>query len=243
MKKIYHLLFLTVIIAACDTKPEVNNITNKAIATAGGELFENIEIQFEFRDREYGYKKSNGQFEYVRLFDDSAQVIRDVLTNTGFIREIDGVTTEVPDSMAVKYSNSINSVIYFALLPYGLNDAAVNKEYLNSVAVKDKEYHKIKVTFNQNGGGVDYQDVFIYWIDTETYEVDYLAYSYETEGGGIRFREAYNERVVNGIRMVDYINYKPKNDLILENIDEAFEKGELQEVSRIESKNIKVNTP
>ena len=36
-------------------------------------------------------------------------------------------------------------------------------------------------------------------------------YSYiESDGIGLRFREAFNERYINGIRFVDYNNYKPK---------------------------------
>jgi len=42
--------------------------------------------------------------------------------------------------------------------------------------------------------------------------------------GGIRFREAYNERFVGGIRFVDYYNLKPKSKTssILD-IDELYE--------------------
>lgn len=240
MKKLV-TIFLSVLVFACGTNDDVNVIVDEAIKTAGGELFENTEIEFLFRDREYGYQKSNGTFEYVRIFKDSSHVVRDELTNDGFIREIDGSQVDVIDSMAAKYSNSVNSVIYFALLPYGLNDAAVNKSHLGRVNLKNEEYHKIKVTFDQEGGGEDFQDVFIYWIGTADFKVDYIAYSYETEGGGIRFREAYNERMVGGIRFVDYINYKPKGDVKLEETDVAYENGDLEELSRIELEDIKVN--
>ncbi|MEM8566344.1 MAG: DUF6503 family protein [Bacteroidota bacterium] len=240
MKNINYML-LSVIFLACGSTPNVDEIVNNAIATSGGDLFEKTEIQFEFRDREYGYKKADGNFEYIRLFEDSSRAVRDILTNGGFTREVDGIITDVPDTMAIKYSNSVNSVIYFALLPYGLNDPAVNKSYLGPTTLDGKQYHKIKVTFNQKGGGEDYQDIFIYWIDVAENKVDYLAYSYETEGGGIRFRAAYNERFINGIRFVDYVNYKPQSDVVLEEIDNTFERGELEELSKIELTGIKVN--
>ncbi|MEM7107411.1 MAG: DUF6503 family protein [Bacteroidota bacterium] len=240
MRNINYLL-LSIVFVACTAAPDANEIVNKAIIASGGELFETTEIQFEFRDREYGHKKVEGNFEYVRIFEDSSRAIRDVLTNSGFTREIDGKVTAVPDTMAAKYSNSVNSVIYFALLPYGLNDAAVNKSYVELTTLDNKEYHKIKVTFNQEGGGEDHQDIFIYWIDTNENKVDYLAYSYETDGGGIRFRKAFNERIVNGIRFVDYVNYKPKSDLVLTDIDKAYKEGALEELSKIELEEIKVN--
>ncbi|MEO0552016.1 MAG: DUF6503 family protein [Bacteroidota bacterium] len=235
------LLLISMFFLACTTKEDANKIVNEAILQAGGDLFENTEIEFVFRDREYGYKKVGGNFEYVRIFKDSTNVVRDVLANTGFTRQIDGITTEVADTMATKYSNSVNSVVYFALLPYGLNDQAVNKIYVGQSTIKDEVYHKIKVTFNQEGGGEDFQDVFIYWVGEDDHKVDYLAYSYETDGGGIRFREAYNERVINGVRFVDYVNYKPKDIQDLEVLDQEFEKGNLEELSKIELTDIKVN--
>ena len=239
--KHFALLLISMFFLACTTKEDANKIVNEAILQAGGDLFENTEIEFVFRDREYGYKKVGGNFEYVRIFKDSTNVVRDVLANTGFTRQIDGITTEVADTMATKYSNSVNSVVYFALLPYGLNDQAVNKIYVGQSAIKDAVYHKIKVTFNQEGGGEDFQDVFIYWVGEDDHKVDYLAYSYETDGGGIRFREAYNERVINGVRFVDYVNYKPKDIQDLEVLDQEFEKGNLEELSKIELTDIKVN--
>lgn len=217
-------------------------IAFKAMEAAGADNYDSLEIEFAFRDREYGAKFIGGKFEYIRLFKDTSDLmVRDVLNNEGFYREINGRKVDVPDSMARKYANSVNSVIYFALLPKGLNDPAVNKKYLGTENVKGKEYHKLKVTFDEQGGGEDHEDEFIYWIGTEDYSVDYLAYKYFTEGGGMRFREAYNERVVDGMKFVDYINYKPTNNIELEEIAKAYTEGKLEEVSKIELKDVRVN--
>ena len=71
--------------------------------------------------------------------------------------------------------------------------------------------------------------------------LDYLAYSYRVNGGGMRFREATNERVVNGVRFVDYNNYKAKNaSTKLENLDKAFENSELKKLSEINLENVQV---
>lgn len=244
MKKLSSLFIISFyVLFSCENNQEnANEIITEAIAVAGGDKINNTEIEFVFRDIEYGAMHKDGKYEYVRIFkDDSASVVRDELTNGGFIREVDGVQVEVADTMANKYSNSINSVIYFALLPIGLNDAAVNKEYIGEKEIKGASYHRIKVTFDEEGGGEDHEDEFIYWINKETSKVDYLAYEYHTEGGGMRFREAYNERYVGELRFVDYINYKPKSAIELTTIDDAYINGQLEELSRIELENIKVN--
>ena len=144
--------------------------------------------------------------------------------------------------MAFKYSNSVNSVHYFAMLPYGLNDPAVNKKFIGETNINGKDYFKVEVTFKKEGGGKDYEDVFLYWFNKESYKLEYLAYSYITDGGGMRFRESYNERFVNGLRFLDYRNYKPESkDVSLVDLDSLFEAKQLKLLSKIELKNIEVN--
>ncbi|NNJ88175.1 MAG: deoxyribose-phosphate aldolase, partial [Eudoraea sp.] len=118
---------------------------------------------------------------------------------------------------------------------------AVQKELLGKNQIKGKDYYKIKVTFDQQGGGNDYEDVYLYWIDQKTYKPTYLAYEFHVNGGGLRFREAYNERYVEGIRFVDYYNYKPKGEARITRLDALYENGELELLSDIELENIVVS--
>ena len=219
-------------------------IVDHAIAVSGGETIEKASIAFDFRNRHYKAKRLEGLYQLERQFKDSLDIIRDVLSNDGFQRYKNDNPIKVSDTMAPKYARSVNSVHYFSVLPYGLNDAAVNKIYLNEVSINEQPYHKIKVTFNQNGGGDDFEDIFIYWINSNTFKTDYLAYSYLEDDGefGLRFREAFNERFINGIRFVDYNNFKPKDlSAVLENLDVLFENEDLKLLSKIELENIAVN--
>ena len=110
--------------------------------------------------------------------------------------------------------------------------------------IQNKEYYEIKVTFDSNGGGADHEDVYMYWIDAQNYNIDYLAYSFEVEEGGIRFRKAYDPRTIEGIRFVDYENYKTDDlDTPLEELDDLYEAKQLELLSKIENKNIEVKIP
>ena len=244
MRYFIYFLFIGITVISCNTEVAVTaeDVINKTIEVSGGEKYLSTEIDFDFRDKHYRSVREYGKFQYERQFQDSIGIIKDVLNNSGFQRFINDEVANIPDSMAVKYTSSVNSVHYFALLPFGLNDAAVNKSNLGDVTINDKLYHKIKVWFNQEGGGEDFEDVFIYWIDAETFKADFIAYSYiEDDGIGIRFREAYNERIVNGLRFVDYNNYKSENDnMNLIGLDGAFEAGNLKLLSKIELENIMV---
>lgn len=237
--KYLSIVFIAFLISCKPSEPKITaqQIIDKTILYSGADKVENSEISFKFRDKEYFAYRENGNFKLIREFDS----IIDGLTNDGFERFINLEKQKLSDTDASKYSNSVNSVHYFSVLPFGLNDKAVHKKLLPSSTIKGKEYYKIEVTFSENGGGEDFEDVFIYWIGKEDFLVDYMAYSYHTNNGGMRFRVLKEQCVKNGIRFVDFHNYKPLNkELSLIDIDKAFEKNELKKVSEIILKDIKV---
>ena len=243
MFKNYFFVFLVSFVLSCKDSPEamdVQKIIDTSIEVAGGDLYKTSDISFRFRDIDYVLEQQEGKRALKRIQYTDSGTVTDIKQGNSFKRIIDEVPVQLTDSMATVYGNSVNSVHYFALLPYGLNDPAVQKELLGNKQIKGKDYYKIKVTFEQDGGGYDYEDVYIYWIDQSTYKPTYLAYEFHVDGGGMRFREAYNERYVNGIRFVDYRNFKPRGKAKITEIDALYEKGELQLLSTIKLENVVV---
>ena len=239
---------IAIIVISCKNEPETKtlraeDIINNAIEVSGGKKFNNSIIRFDFRDRYYKARRDKGQFSFIRIFVQGKDSIFDLLNNTSFERTINKNKVILSDSLVKSYSASVNSVHYFSVLPYGLNDKAVNKTLIGEEKIQGLDYYKIEVTFNEEGGGEDFDDVFVYWVNKNTFKPDYLAYSYnENDGKGMRFRKAYNERYRNGIRIVDYDNYKPKDTTImLRELGVAFEGNQLQLVSKIELKNVSVD--
>ncbi|WOC40433.1 DUF6503 family protein [Polaribacter sp. HL-MS24] len=237
------ILFLVLILSCKANKPDLTaqQIIDKAIAFSGANLVANAQISFHFRDKSYTAFRKNGIFVLDRVFNSDATKIKDVVSNNGFQRFLNGLPVAVVDSMAVKYGNSVNSVHYFSVLPFGLNDKAVQKKLLAPALVNGKEYFKIEISFSEDGGGEDFEDVFLYWIGKTDFLIDYIAYSYHTNGGGKRFRVLKEQCIKDGIRFVDYQNYKPISESVsLINLDTAFEEGQLQKVSEIVLKDIEV---
>jgi hypothetical protein len=238
----YFIVFTAILFSGCSVNStDPQEIVDKAIEKAGGEKFLKSTIEFDFRNRHYVTRRNYGIFSHERIFRDSTNTIHDFLTNDGFRREVNDEKTIVPDSMAVKYSNSVNSTIYFALLPFGLNDPAVRKKFVGKTTIENEPYFVIEITFEQQGGGNDFTDIFLYWIHEKKFTIDYLAYLYYNDGGGLRFRKAYNPRKVNGILFQDYINYKPREDSTkISDIEALYKQNALEELSRIELTNITV---
>lgn len=216
-------------------------VVDRAIEVAGGDRYRESTIQFAFRDRDYISFRENGKRVLRRITTTDTAVITDSKLGDEFQRLVNDTLRILPDTTSNRLANSVNSVHYFAYLPYGLNGGAVNKELLGKVRLDDSEYYKIRVTFDQEGGGEDFEDIFIYWFHTETFRPDYLAYEYHTDGGGQRFRVAYNDRSVGGIRFQDYRNYKPLVAAPISAIDSLYTSGDLELLSVIELKDVRVD--
>ena len=221
---------------------KAQRVIDQAIAAHGGGALEQTNFSFDFRKKHYTVQLDQGKFRYESTGRDSTgALVHDVLTNQNFTRSVDDQPLKLSSEDQRRYGNSLNSVVYFVLLPYPLNDPAVTKEYVGETTLAGETYHKIRVTFKQDGGGEDFDDEYIYWIHRERHTMDYLAYSFEVNGGGTRFREAYNSRTIKGIRFDDYINYESTvDDFALKDYDQLFEAGKVKELSRIETENVEV---
>ncbi len=216
-------------------------IINSSIKAHGGDLFTKASYTFIFRNKQYSFTNKNASYRYsVIKQNDQKDEIIDVLDSGNFTRTINGHKTDLKEEDASRYGESLNSVIYFATLPYKLNDAAVNKKYVGEVNIKDEDYDIIEVTFKQEGGGKDFEDQYYYWINKNKNTMDYLAYNYKVNGGGVRFRSTYNRRNVAGILFQDYINYKAEVGTPLSELPSLYENDKLKEISRIETGNVEV---
>ncbi|GHA37246.1 hypothetical protein GCM10007103_18250 [Salinimicrobium marinum] len=244
--KFFYAFVLLIIFSSCNNEKEktpAENIISKAIEKAGGEKYEKAEIHFKFRKNTFSSRRDGGLFEYTRTITDTLGEARDVLTNEGFRRFREEQEETLHDTLKSAFSNSVNSVHYFVQLPYGLNAPAVQEELVGEDTISGEPYFEIKVTFAQEGGGTDHEDEYMYWIHQEDYTVDYLAYRFYVNEGGIRFRKAINPRKIEGLRFVDYENYKLQDNwenIDLKDLDELFEAGKLPLLSLIETQIEKV---
>jgi hypothetical protein len=237
------LALLTFFGVSCDSRTEAEKIVDAAIAAHGGDLYEKTAITFDFRGTNYSIFKSPEAFEYSRAFSDSTGEVVDVLNNAGFTRKVNGVLIDtLTEERFGAFSRSVNSVAYFAFLPYGLNDAAAIKTYLGETTIKGKAYRLVKVTFQAAGGGDHFEDEFLYWFGVEDSRMDYMAYSYHTDGGGVRMREVRATQEVGGIRFQDYINLKAASkETPLDSMQYLYEKGALEKLSEINLENIQTS--
>ena len=246
MQRMYSLALIAALlfISSCQTEDplDANQWVNASIEAHGLDQWDGQTLAFDFRDHSYTLRRQGGQYEYTRFKLEGQVATLDRLNSDGdFRRTINDRPVQVEDSMVVKYSESINSVGYFFALPLPLNDKAAIKEKGEKITLGENTYQTITVRFTPEGGGVDYEDEFRYWINTETKLVDFLAYTYLTDGGGIRFREATDRTEVAGMIFQDYKNYKPeRKETPLDSLPQLWEAGKLELLSEIKNQAIQV---
>ncbi len=238
--KLAVLLFLPFV--SCKNEESADSIVRKSIDFYFPSGLENKKISFDFRNKSYAVERSQNKYIYTRSFDDSLGYIHDKLINSAdFSRHINEQSVTVTDEWADKYTSSVNSVLYFFQIPYVLSDPAAFKKLLPDAEINGETYWSVKITFSEEHGGEDHDDEYIYWISQEDFSVDYLAYNYTVDGGGVRFREAINQRRINNLLFQDYINYEVAIGTPLESIPDLYEGGKLKELSKIINENISVS--
>lgn len=217
---------------------KAESIIGKAILAHGGHRYDNSHYSFDFRNKNYTFQNLGVRYTYTVESIKDGKVIFDRMDNHGFTRTIDGNPTRLSEKQNTSYSSSLNSVIYFATLPHKLKDQAVIKSYVGDTKIKGEKYHVIKIMFTEEGGGQDHDDIFHYWVGKEDNIIDYIAYNYRVNGGGVRFRSAYNQRTVDGVIFQDYINFKAEVGTSLFDLPKLYENNKLKKLSLIETENV-----
>jgi len=247
------LLAVLLLTSACqpandtDAPPSAEAVVDSALATHGASILDRAVVTFTFRGDRYRIRQNDGRFHYRRAYTDSlGRAVQEGFTNAGVYRVVDDDTVSLSDDEQSSVRTTVNSVSYFALLPHSLGDAAVQPHYSGRDTLNGVPYHRIRVTFQQQGGGQDWQDVFIYWFRTDTYAMDYLSYAFGLAPGdtdtGTRFREAYNVRRINGVRVADYMNYT-SDTLATDRMHlypDLWRQDALERVSRVEIDSVEV---
>jgi len=234
---------LALVLAGCQQAVESpEQVIQASIERHGGQSFDRVVIRWDFRDVPFEIYRDRGLYRYQRtVTDPSGEVVVQVMENTGTWVEVDGERREVDADAARRIESAVNSVVYLGFLPFRLDDPAVRLADLGSAEMAGEVYRKIEVSFEQTGGGRDWQDRFVYWFRDGDWTLDYLAYWEAVDPPVTRFRRAVNRREVGGVLVQDYENYRAEDlSIDIADYDRLFEAGGMTLVSMVEFDNLRV---
>lgn len=233
--------------ASSPDPPDARAVLDSVRAAHGSDVLNHARMTFTFREASFRLRHHrNGRFHYRRTRTDSTgRTVVEGITNDGPYRVVDGDTTTLSPEARTDVETAVNSVAYFARLPAPLDAPAVQPSYSGRDTIDGAPYHRVRVTFKEQGGGRDWQDIFYYWFHADTFTMDYLAYAYglgPDEETGTRFRSAYNARRRGGVRVADYYNYTADtmSPDQMPRYPERLAQGELERVSRVVLDSVRV---
>jgi hypothetical protein len=225
-------------------------VVHDAIEAHGGDRFRSVQLAFVFRGDPFVVVYDEGRFAFERTrpaLDEGlppGATLVDRMDNEGTTRTVGGTPVPLDPETLHTLETDVNSVVYFAFLPWRLQDPAVRLRDLGETTLNDEPYRKVEVTFETEGGGRDWEDRFIYWFHRETHFLDFMAYRYHTGEGGTRFRQAVNRREVGDLVVQDWLNFTADPDVDdVARYDELYREGSLRAVSRIELEGLRVTPP
>lgn len=195
---------------AAAEKVERLAIVERAIEHHGGELYRHSTTHFDLCSKSGCFQVSatveGGHFVYDVSGKAREGLRRVRSTNDSVERWRDGEPVPVSAKQAQGLRDWAMARVYFAFLPYRLDDPDVFKQDLGLVDWDGRSLHKVKVTFTP-GSSTDADDELMFWLDPETGRVELFAYSYWTNGGGLRFRRAVDHRRIGGLLFFDQENF------------------------------------
>lgn len=211
----------------------------QAIQAHGGNVFEEGTFRFHFRGADFRVIREGGDFYQERVRDVNGARVTEAMTNSGTFRWVEGSPVVLGPDEERSLETAVNSVVYFAFLPYRLEDPAVRPLHLGETELGGVSYDLVEVTFHQEGGGRDHDDRFLYWFHGVDRTLDFMAYYYHTGETGSRFRKAIFRRTVDGMLVQDYENYsgtiqgEELGMQELERYEDLYQDGALELVSEV----------
>ncbi len=240
---VWPLLVPATVIAAPEPQARLD-IVDRAIAYHGGDLYRHSQTELDVCSKSgcfhvtarvdgdrWAYtvsgKSGDSQLE-VRSADDGLTVIRN------------GAEEVVEPGDEQRRRDWAMARVYFCFLPFRLNDPSVLKQDLGIVDWDGRKLHKVKVTF-EAGTSTDADDEYMYWFDPETARLELFAYSYDSGGGGLRFRRAVGHRRIGGILFFDQENLGADGPgLSVDAIDADYVRDKMRQVSTVRLERIRV---
>ena len=219
-------------------------IVDRSIEHHGGDRFERSVTRLELCSKggcfEVVARIDGGLFAYDVAGRVSSGRRRVVATNdTVRVWDVAGDDRLVTGDEAQRMRDWAMQRVYFAFLPYRLNDPSVYKADQGLESWDGRELRRVKVTF-EPGSSSGASDEFVYWFDPDSALLVQFAYSFRESGGGLRFRRMVEPRRVGGILLHEQVNLGLDGPgQSVDRIDPAYV-ATMREVSLVELRGIEV---
>lgn len=205
-------------------------VLDRTLAYHGGALYYDADLSFAARNRTYKARFDSIGFRYERRLRMMNQAAVDIVDQNGFRREVDGERIRMAPGDRDESAFSLGQVVLFAFFPHFLRDSMVDAHYLGTYRFKPegKMYYRVGFHFRQYWAGFSTEEEYLCLVDTSTFALAYIAYSFKRNGGGLRLLEVSGLIEDGGVHLLNYNSYVPEStEPYLPLLLDKYSKGEL----------------
>src|SRR5690606_34100128 len=106
----------------------------------------------DFRGVRFEAWRDGGRFRHARAYRDPlGRAVVETMDNDGTHRVVNGESVALDDAERAQVETAVHSVVYFAFLPFRLEDPAVRLRELPPEELAGVPYRRIEVTFAEEG--------------------------------------------------------------------------------------------
>ncbi len=227
-----------------ETTPHRLAIVEKAIEHHGGDLYRHSETELDVCSKSGCFhltaRVDGDRWAYTVAGKSGDSRRRVISAHDGLQVWKNGEIEAVEAGEEQRYRDWAMARVYFCFLPFRLGDESVYQRDLGLVDWDGRRLHKVKVTF-EPGTSSAAGDEYLYWFDPESARLEYFAYSYDDNGGGLRFRRAVRHRRIGGLLFFDQENHGADGlGLSVDEIDADYVRDSMRHVSTVRLDPIRV---
>lgn len=211
-------LSLIILIFSCKKESQSTNSNSKAgeklllkaIQHSGEDVFNNSKIKFQIKDLDYTIYRHNNVVDYTLLRAHKGINYKGTYNN-GLLQYFINDTLQPTSAHSKRFLESrLEGFINQFSVPHLFNHNSVHINKEDNVIIDGIDYYTLNITFTRLNE-TDPEDGFVIYINPETYYVDYYVEKQSITGEVVRFRKAINTRVINGLKISDFIVYSSKD--------------------------------
>lgn len=256
MKRAYYIIALVLFICSCkqssnQSQESTENLTDgltpkellqKSMQAHGGENhFKTSLISFKIENTAFNLQyDDNGRANFKQVREVKAAT-HSLSYESGLIEYHINDSLQPQESYSQRMAEiSLFGFLYTFSIPFNLttNDVILSRQ--SNVTIRRKNYYTLDVQFTKIPDTPE--DHFLLYIDTETYEIKYVALQHDLSGSRVQFRRMIDSKRVDNILFQDYILFHAKDSLTtLNNMYENFNKSNLKVARTIKFDSINVN--
>lgn len=241
MRKYLSIVFLAFLALGCSQKQELSaiDILKKSAENSGYDRFINSKITFDIKDFHYTINRKHNDVVYtVERTKDSINYL--ATYNNGQAAYFINSEQQPAGTYELFTNFRLEGLVNTLSIPHIFFDYGVKARRVDDVEIRNIQYYSLYVTIT-NPDKEKPDDVFILYINKESFLVDYFADNYQLTNNKNLFRRLYNSRVVEGIRFYDhYVFISRVEDTPLEDLYKNFNIGAVLSTNNFQLENITV---